>query len=109
MNAARVKVEREGVCRVCGERSDRCDAAHLWDRSLGGGGFDEPDLVVPLCSKIKGGNGCHDLYDAHRLDLLPYLTLEEQLAVVRAAGGIQRAYDRVAGCKSPLPVGTGPF
>lgn len=97
MNAARLKVEREGQCRVCGEHSDRCDAAHLWNRSQGGGGFDEPDAIVPLCSRIKGGQGCHDRYDSYELDLLPYLTLDEQVALVRAAGGIERARTRVIG------------
>lgn len=94
MNAGRRKVEEEGHCRVCGEHASRCDAAHLWDRSLGGKGFDNPDLIVPLCSYIKGGNGCHDMYDAHELELLPHLTLAEEVALVEAAGGIARAYRR---------------
>jgi hypothetical protein len=97
MNPAREKVELEGQCRVCGVPADRCDAAHLWDRSLGGGGFDDPDLIVPLCSRIKGGCGCHDDYDAHELDLLAHLTLKEQVALVRAAGGIERARHRSVG------------
>lgn len=97
MNEAREKVELEGECRFCGEPAHRCDAAHLWDRSLGATGFSESALVVPLCSMIKGGNGCHDLYDAHRLNLLPYLTIDEQVAVVRAAGSLRRAYNRVTG------------
>lgn len=97
MNAGRRKVEDEGACRVCGTGpASKLDAAHTWDRSLGGKGFDDPDLIVPLCSQIKGGLGCHDLYDAHQLDLLPYLTLNEQLALVKAAGGIARAYKRVS-------------
>lgn len=105
MNAAREKVEREGGCRVCGAPARQCDAAHLWNRSQGARGFDDPDLTLPLCSKIKGAErGCHDLYDAHRLDLLPYLTLEEELALVRAAkpstgrgSGIERARTRAIG------------
>lgn len=98
MNAAREKVEREGVCRACGIGGpDRLDAAHLWDRSLGGVGFDDPDLCIPLCSRIKGGVGCHDAYDEHRLDVLPLVTVAEQLAAVRAAGGIERARARLIG------------
>lgn len=97
MNAARRKVEGEGCCRVCGTPADRCDAAHTWDRSLGGRGFDTPDLIVPLCSDVKGGQGCHQLYDQHQLDLLPYLTVDEQVAMVRAAGGIERARRRAIG------------
>lgn len=98
MNAARAKVEREGRCRVCGlGPADVLDAAHLWNRSQGGPGFDDPDAVVPLCSTIKGGLGCHDAYDAHELDLLPHLTTAEQVALVRYAGSIERARDRAIG------------
>ena len=94
MNPGRRKVEDEGGCRVCGAPADQCDAAHTWDRSLGARGFKNTDLIVPLCAVIKGGPGCHDLYDAHELDLLPYLTIDEQVALVRAAGSIARAYRR---------------
>lgn len=100
MNAARQKVEAEGVCRVCGLGGpERLDAAHLWDRSLGGPDFDDPDGIVPLCSTIKGaeGAGCHDLYDSHQLDLLGELTSAEQVALVRYAGSIERARARAIG------------
>lgn len=98
MNAARQKVEAEGQCRACGVGGpDRLDAAHLIDRSLAASGFDDPDLIIPLCSTIKGGVGCHDDYDAHRLDVLPLLTVDEQVAAVRAAGGIERARGRLIG------------
>lgn len=100
MSPARAKVEAEGVCRVCGLGGpERLDAAHVWDRSLGGPGFEDPDAVVPLCSTIKGAGarGCHDLYDSHRLDLLPYLTSAEQVALVRYAGSIERARVRATG------------
>lgn len=52
-----------------------------------------PDSVVPLCV------GHHQLYDAHRLDLLAeakYLTLEEQANAVMAVG-IYAAYKRLTG------------
>lgn len=100
MSPAREKVEAEGVCRVCGIGGpERLDAAHLWDRSLGGPGFDDPDAVVPLCSSIKGAGAraCHDLYDAHELDLLAHLTTAEQIALVRHAGSIERARTRATG------------
>ena len=100
MSPAREKIEREGVCRVCGLGGpERLDAAHVWDRSLGGPQFEDADAVVPLCSSIKGAgrNACHDLYDAHRLDLLPYLTTDEQVALVRYAGSIERARGRAMG------------
>jgi hypothetical protein len=111
LNAAREKVEQEGQCRVCGCPADLCDAAHLWDRSLGGVGFDDADLCIPLCSRIKGGTGCHDAYDAHQLDLRPYVTVAEAVAVVRAARSIERARNRLAGVDpGPAPAPAyGPF
>lgn len=99
LNPARAKVESEGCCRVCSVRSRYCDAAHTFDRSLSRSGFTEPDLIVPLCSHAKGGNGCHDAYDAHQLDLLPWMTTDEQVALVRAAGSIERARNRAMGRK----------
>lgn len=97
MNPARAKVEAEGCCRVCGAPAVVCDAAHTWDRGTRGGDFEHPELIVPLCSRIKGGTGCHDEYDAHQLDLRPYLTPEEQAAMVLAAGSIERARQRLMG------------
>ncbi len=113
MNAAREKVELEGVCRSCGDRNTgHLDAAHLWPRSMGGRGFEDPARVIPLCSLIKGGAGCHDDFDSHRLDVLDLLTLEEQVALVRDAHGIERARvrclpseyrERRAGRLRPIP------
>jgi hypothetical protein len=97
MNAGRQKVEDEGACRVCGAPAYQCDAAHIWDRGMKGGDFSDPDLICTLCSLFKGGNGCHDKYDARKLNLLPYLKLEEQVAMVKAAGGIERARKRAIG------------
>lgn len=51
----------------------------------------KPDSVVPLCQS------CHEQFDSHRLDLLPYLSLDEQLDALRAAGGIVSAYERLTG------------
>jgi hypothetical protein len=99
LNAARAKVEGEGKCRVCGIRAEHCDAAHTIDRSLSSSGFVDPDLIVPLCSQIKGGAGCHAAYDAHALDLLPYLTRAEEVAMVREVG-IERARRRATGSTS---------
>lgn len=96
MNAGREKVEKEGVCRVCGEGpASKLEAAHTFDRSLGKSTFDDPDLIVPLCGRF--GNHCHQLYDANRLNLLPYLKSHEQVALVRVAGGIERARKRAVG------------
>ena len=87
---ARQKVEREGFrCRVC-RSSFQVEAAHVIPRSLapGVGTNMGADNIVPLCRE------CHVEYDQHRLSLLPVLTLPEQVAAVRQAGGIALAYRR---------------
>jgi 5-methylcytosine-specific restriction endonuclease McrA len=87
---ARQKVEDEGFrCRVC-RSSFQVEAAHVIPRSLapGVGTNMSADNIVPLCRE------CHVEYDQHRLDLLPALTLPEQVAAVRQAGGIALAYRR---------------
>jgi 5-methylcytosine-specific restriction endonuclease McrA len=89
---ARQKVEREGFrCRVC-RSSFQVEAAHVIPRSLapGVGTNMSADNIVPLCRE------CHVEYDQHRLDLLPALTLPEQVAAVQQAGGIALAYKRTA-------------
>lgn len=103
---ARAKVEREGRCRYCKSRegtNGELQAAHVIGREhdrppkhvLG----DRPAVwlvfeqrTVPLCPF------CHDAYDAHEIDLLPVLTLEEQVQAVRDAGGLELARRRVAPC-----------
>lgn len=115
-SAAREKVEREGHCRVmndpvtCVPRSgeDKCgwplEAAHIvgrehdkkqfgmdWDLVTGQTIWHvDPDRIVPLCLKH------HRMYDRHELDLLPYLTVEEQAQAVLDAGGIELARRRTA-------------
>jgi hypothetical protein len=54
-----------------------------------------PDSVIPL------GSGHHKLYDAHSVDVLPVLTLEEQVRAVEDAGGIELARQRT--CPSQYP------
>ena len=49
-----------------------------------------PDNVAPLCSH------CHYGLDHSELDVLPYLTLDEQLHVVKTLGGIESARRRLA-------------
>lgn len=88
---ARAKVDHEsGRCRVC--YAPNADAAHVIPRSLapGVGNNMSADNIVPLC------RDCHTEYDQHRLSLLEYLTLPEQVAAVRQAGGIALAYRRTA-------------
>lgn len=100
--AALEKVEAEGQCRVCGT-TEYLDAAHTISRkaqdvevtgSRGGRHiYVMPDSVVPLCNGFA--NGCHGLYDGRELDLLPYLSIDEQLNAVDAAGGIEMARRRL--------------
>ena len=89
---ARAKCEIEGRCRVCG--GTPVETAHLAPRE-----FDDvlahdivqvnPNGVVPL------DRSCHTAFDAHELDLLPYLSLQEQSDCVSRLG-IERAYRRLA-------------
>lgn len=88
---ARAKVDAEnGRCRVCG--APNAEAAHVIPRSLapGVGNNMSADNIVPLC------RDCHTEYDHHRLSLLEYLGMAEQVAAVRSAGSIALAYRRTA-------------
>jgi hypothetical protein len=89
-SAARLKVDTEGRCRVCGRSNVKLDAAHIVPRSRvsAGGRGEHPDNIVPLCHEP-----CHAAYDGHRLDILPYLTLGEQAYVVGLVG-LAEAYRR---------------
>lgn len=88
---ARAKVDLEGVCRVCRCGYDHIDAAHVIPRSLAPNHGEQGDAIVGLC------RACHTDYDEHRLDLLPYLSLAEQVSAVKAAGGIERARRIISG------------
>ncbi len=82
------KVLDDPHCLVCGSGSVQC--AHLVPKSLGPKGYSEPDLIIPLCIKH------HQQLDAHKLDILPYLSRAEELAAVKWLG-IARAYRRLGG------------
>jgi hypothetical protein len=93
---ARAKVEREGVCRVCGSEYE-LQAAHVIGRhcdelKIGADVlYVHPDSIVPLCWS------CHAHYDragSPVLDLLPYLLPHEEERAVHDAGGIVAAYRR---------------
>ena len=112
---ARAKVDDAGRCRVCGldtmqlamlgrsleaahtigrthdEPHPDCPSAVLWVN---------PDHVVELCGPATSTDTCHAAYDGHTLDLLPMLTLEEQVAAVRCAGTIAAAVKRLTGGKT---------
>lgn len=96
---ARSKVEAERVCRVCGS-SEWVEAAHVTGRL-----HDEPktlssktlyvkrERIVPLCGSFSGA--CHNRYDAHELDLLGFLTPQEEAQAVLDLGSIESARRRL--------------
>jgi len=90
------KCREEGSCRVCGLQAN-LEAAHLAPRKhdkprrIGTKArLVAPENVIPLCSRD------HYLFDAGRLDVLQYLTVEEQVHVVKVLGGIDMARRRLA-------------
>lgn len=95
----REKVEREAICRVCslgaGFVPVPLDAAHIIPRSRVKPGIGEdPRNCCPLCRP------CHTAYDAGRLDLLPYLTREEQAYAVELVG-LYEAFRRTTNERLP--------
>lgn len=89
---ARAKVEEEGKCRVCGIQRG-LQAAHLvprvHDEKRGSIRFVDPANILPLCPP------CHAALDSHELDVLPYLTRQEELHAV-AVLGLEQARRRLA-------------
>jgi hypothetical protein len=109
---AHAKVREEARCRIKGCKNKDLDPAHTFKRGLqdvdvevlyfdDAAGCDRlklvkhvlPDSIVPLCRMH------HEQYDAHRLNLLPYLTLEEQADMARCVG-LERAINRATGAKA---------
>lgn len=81
------KIIHEKFCRVCG--IGRPDPAHIIPRSqIPGDDVMDGRNIVPLCRQH------HSEYDQHKLELLPYLTREEQAFAVSLAG-MESAYRRV--------------
>lgn len=90
--AARAKVEADnhGRCRVC--KTAGVDAAHVIPRSINPTEANMgADAVVGLCRLH------HNAYDSHELDLLAYLTLDEQVHAVQMAGSLERARRIITG------------
>jgi hypothetical protein len=114
-SAARLKLEDEGRCRVCQRGDVKLDAAHVIGRFRDpevrpGVRRVDPDAIVPLCGPAVDSDTCHGRYDAHRLDLLPHLTVDEQVRAVQDAGGLEAARRRITGergCvqREPAPEG----
>lgn len=105
---ALAKVAAEGKCRVCGSVL-RVEAAHVVGRARDRRGADgitvvHPDSIVPLCGPATSSGTCHGRYDAHELDLAPYLTAEEGARAVLDAGGLWAAVRRVSGRSVPTRV-----
>jgi hypothetical protein len=87
-SAMREKCDTEQVCRVC--RCNPPEAAHIIPRSRIRPGLGEDARnCCPLCRE------CHCAYDQHRLDLLPYLSHEEQAYAVELVG-LFEAYRRIS-------------
>ena len=89
--AARDKCEAENNrCRVC--KKVGVDAAHVIPRSRNGTEANmSADAIIPLC------RFCHNKQHLEKLDILPYLTLDEQVMAVRNAGGLVTAYRYTTG------------
>lgn len=118
--AAREKVEREGRCRIemrlvygiTGTCAGPLEAAHIigreCDEYVAAWAIEmetldvsqrpktayatwrvDPDRIVPLCHKH------HRAYDDHELDLLGYLTPEEEAQAVLDAGSLESARRRL--------------
>ena len=88
----RAKVDSEDdQCRVCRQRP--AEAAHIIPRSRVSAGPGEGQLnIVPLC------RGHHQAFDAHRFDILPYLTRAEQSNAVALVGMVE-AMRRITGSR----------
>lgn len=97
---ARAKVEQEGACRICKRTDLKLEAAHVLGRAydeprIGASGqplkelYVDPDRIIPACGPFP--ENCHGDVDLKRIDLLPHLTIEEELRAVKDAGGIQAA------------------
>lgn len=95
----RQKVDEENECRVCGAPGavTALQAAHVIARSqVSPGPAEDARNCVPLCPS------CHRLYDVadsrtgRTLDLVPYLSKDEQAYAVELVG-IEHAYARLVG------------
>ena len=87
------KVQQESRCRVCGRTGLKLDACHVIPRSrVKPGPGEDARNIVPMCRQH------HTDYDHGRLDLLPYLSREEQAYAVELVG-LEEARRRITnGC-----------
>jgi hypothetical protein len=103
------KKEAEQACRVCkrsyGElvyAGFTLEAAHTVSQSLQDAPGDDGKLrvgaasIIPLCGPVNASRSCHAKHHEHRIDLMPYLTREEEVDAVGAVG-LARAYKLLGG------------
>jgi hypothetical protein len=91
MRAGRAKAEEQG-CRCCGSRFN-VEAAHVLPRSrISPGPAEDPRNIIGLCGHM--GCGAHRSFDEGVLDILPFLTREEQAYAVELVG-LAEAYQRL--------------
>lgn len=85
------EVQTGNACIVCWRSPS--DRAHLIDRSLAPDPHRDPRRVVYLCREH------HDLYDDHKLDLLPNLEPRHRSELARAVEvfGLLGTLERVTG------------
>lgn len=85
------EVQTGNACLVCWRAPT--DRAHLIDRSLAPDPYSDPRRIVFLCREH------HDAYDAHELDLLPYLQTRHrpELAYAVEIFGLIGTLERVTG------------
>lgn len=92
-------IDRDTPCRICGLQG-RTERAHVsgraYDRRQGKTRIVDPETVVPLCGPFGDSQACHTRVDRGEIDLLPYLTVEEQARAVSDLGGIELARKRLA-------------
>lgn len=99
--------EKRTYCRICGTFSN-VELAHVmgrkYDQPKTPGSktlYVHPDSVVPLCGPFP--EGCHGDQEHGRVDLLPYLTPDEQLRAVYEAGSIDTARRRLCPSEFQIP------
>lgn len=100
---AREKIDGQ-PCRVCGQTWG-VEGAHVIGRKHDQRrttqiAYVDPASIVPLCGPATDSRTCHGRYDSGRLDLTPFLTLDEQVQAVRDANGIEAARRRIMGSEA---------
>jgi hypothetical protein len=96
-----ITIEASDPCRICGAEG-QTERAHVSGRR-----FDKPRPgkriiwvnpldVIPLCGPATDSQSCHCRFDSGVLDVIGYLTSEEQVRVVENFGSIEQARMRVA-------------